>query len=150
MYMIPRSCLLIEDQYSSVCETLEFADQRDKGVVTTMASLAISANTGCTFVQGGTGSWIEINYSPPLEVYISPYYMNQFADNELMESGKRYQVGRYSDIFLGSHKADTFNIGIVNPSDEEQLITAILYQTAITLTQASLLSAAVLTGLLVV
>lgn len=90
MYMIPRSCLLIEDQYSSVCETLEFADQRDKGVETTMASLAISANTGCTFVQGGTGSWIEINYSPPLEVYISPYYMNQFADNELMESGKRY------------------------------------------------------------
>ena len=67
-------------------------------------------------------------------MFIQPYYQLQFSSNETLVSGRRYQIGREFDIFLGSSVADTFNIGIVNPTDDEQLIIAVMYQAALSLT----------------
>ena len=81
----------------------------------------------------GTGTSIMINYTDPVLVFLSPYYPTTYKPHQYLQSGKNYTIGRDFDHYLGNSFPDSFYIGIVNPSNSDQKINAVMYQQAFNL-----------------
>eukprot|EP00347_Sterkiella_histriomuscorum_P008283 403345674 len=132
----PYDCLKLPALVSTICNQLQFtasgAGAKQLFTRYTYTNLVVENDKGCQFQVSGTGSWLQINYTEPVQVYINAYYKTQFTSKQLYKSGENLTIGKDLDTFLSEDVADKYYIGIVNPTASTVgTITAIMYQAAV-------------------
>ena len=89
--------------------------------------MTVEANKGCQFSVDGTGTWIQINFTSPIHVYLNPYNPTTYKYAQEIDSANTYTVGTDFDIYLNNDEPDSFHFGIINPDSKSHAISAYLY-----------------------
>ena len=59
-----------------------------------------------------------LNFSSPVLAYLNAYQPVEFIVNEEIQNDTFYVIGLNESVYLGNNVPETFNVGIVNPSND--------------------------------